>query len=74
MANRQSDVISAAEAIKGVSVATDEETVVDEARALAHLYFPAVQLEHIVCVSFGEEGGPKTGGPAHFTVEQVCIV
>lgn len=74
VANNRSDVVSATEAIRGVWVASDVKTIVDEARALVDRYFPAVQLEHVVCVSFGEEGEPETDAPALSSHDQVCII
>ena len=74
VANEQRGFISAAEEITGLWVATDEETVVDEARALVDHYFPAVQRGHVVCVSFGQNNGPETDGPAQNRFGQVRII
>lgn len=65
--------VIAAEAIEGVWVASDVETIVEEARAQVSQFFPAVQPEHVVCVSFGEEGEPETVGPTVDRRDQVCI-
>lgn len=42
--------------IKGIWVASDNTTVVDEVRALAHMYFPSVTSKNIVYIAGGVPG------------------
>lgn len=59
--------------IRGIWVASDDMTMVDEVRTLAHTYFPNVSGEAIVCVAGGVPGGVETSGVFTHTNQQVLI-
>ena len=59
--------------IRGIWVASDDMTMVDEVRTLAHTYFPNVSGEAIVCVAGGVPGGVETSGVFTHTNRQVLI-
>lgn len=57
--------------IKGILVASDNATMVEEVRNLAHLYFPGVRSEAIVSVGDGVPGGVENTGMTTQTRDQV---
>ncbi|CAM9461762.1 unnamed protein product, partial [Laminaria digitata] len=56
--------------IRGIWVASDDLTMADEVRTLAHTYFPNVLSEAIVFVAGGVPGGVETSGVATHTNKQ----
>ena len=57
--------------IKGIWVASDNETVVDEIRFLANAYFPNVRSEDIVYVAGGVPGGVQIPDVTTVSMAQV---
>ena len=60
-----------ADRIKGIWVASDDETVVNEVRSLAHAYFPNVRNEDIVYVAGGVPGGVQIPNVTTVSMRQV---
>ncbi|CAM9316215.1 unnamed protein product [Laminaria digitata] len=56
------DTPPAVDDIKGILVASDNATIVDEVRDLAHAYFPSVRSEAILFVAEGVPGGVENTG------------
>lgn len=59
--------------IKGILVASDNATIVDEVRDLAHLYFPSVRSENVVFIADGVPDGIKNTGMTTQTRTQVLM-
>lgn len=59
------------EDIKGIWVASDDPSAVEEVRAVAPMYLPNVDNSSIVCVSGGVEGGPDQDGVQTYSSHQV---
>lgn len=60
--------------IKGIWVASDDKSVVDDFRSVAHTYFPRVRSEDIVYVASGLPGGIQVPEVMTFSYKQVLIV
>lgn len=61
------------DAIKGIWVASDDATVVDEIRTQVHLHFPSVLREDIVYVAGGVPGAAQVSNVATASNKQVLI-
>lgn len=59
--------------VKGILVASDNATIVDEVPDLARAYVPRVRSEAIVFVSDGVPGGVKNPGMTTRTRDQVIL-
>ena len=69
----EEDKPPAVDDIKGILVASDNATIVDEVRDLAHLYFPGVRNETVVFIGEGVPGGVKNTGMTTQTRTQVLM-